>query len=123
MNIHSDNQLRPSAGSIGDFDSAVVLLIDGEWTFVDNAFDALKCLRTHFPDIHAPSFVRAITTCDACLSGKLVGDAARAALIVASMEAEFRFEIIDDPMQALERRIELEAEADFAQSFRGINER
>jgi hypothetical protein len=111
MNIHPGNQLRPSTNSIGDFDSAVLLLIDGEWTFIDNAFDALKCLETHFPDIHAPSLVRAIATCDACLTGRLVGDSARAALVVAAMEAGFRFEVISDPIQALERRTELEAEA------------
>jgi hypothetical protein len=111
LNIHPDNQLRLSTDSIGTFDLAVVLLIDREWTFVDNAFDALKCLRHHFPDIHAPSFVRAVATCDACLSGDLVGDSARAAMVVAAMEAGFRFEVISDPMQAWERRIELEAEA------------
>jgi hypothetical protein len=111
MNIHPGNQPRPSPNSIGDFDSAVVLLIDGEWAFVDSAFDALICLQRHFSDIHAPSFVRAIATCDACLTGRLVGDSARAALVVAAMEAGFRFEAISNPVLALERRTDLEAEA------------
>lgn len=93
--------------------------------FVENTAQARACLEHRFAEPDAPCFARAVATCDSCLSGKLQGAAARAALVVAAMEAGCPFELIDDPVQALEgvggRRVEMTAQRGIGRRHRSID--
>lgn len=93
------------------FDATIFLLIEGQWVFVSNAKQALDCLQQRFPDTSGPSFIRAVTTCEACLAEMATPQSAQVTLVVAAMEAGFPFEVIEDASEALERRTDLEAEA------------
>lgn len=93
------------------FDAAVVLHIGDERLFLDNVEDARRCLEQMFPDATGASYQRALAACEACLANIGTAAAARIMMVVAAMEAGFRFEVIEDPEQALELKTEIEAEA------------
>lgn len=111
MNARSDHVAFEPAPTEFAFDAAVVLTMDGQVQFIEDAAQARRCLVDRFPDADGPSFKRAMTACDDCLLGRGSGAAARIMFVVAAMEAGFPFEVIDDPGRALERRTDLAAEA------------
>jgi len=58
-----------------------------------------------------------MATCEACIAGQTNGAAARVAFVVAAMEVGFLFEVIEDPLSALETRTELAVEQGLPPSF------
>lgn len=81
-----------------------------ERVLLDNMNDARLCLETRFPEPWRASCQRALTACEACRTGVSTAYTGRVTLVVAAMEAGFRFEVIDNPELALELRTEIEAE-------------
>jgi hypothetical protein len=111
MNARTDHTAFVPSITPSAFDAAVILTIEDEPVFVDDAAGARMCLIERFPDSDGPSFKPALAACDACLLGGSSGAVARIMFVVAVMEAGFPFEVIEGPAHALERRTELEAEA------------
>lgn len=85
------------------------LKIGGAWYYIADGRQAHECLNVDFPDIDAPSAVRARAVCAEFLAGNLPEEAARATLIVAAMEAGFQFET-GQTMELLERHLTQAAE-------------
>lgn len=92
----------------------MLVLLNNNWVYLENAKSAIDCLLTRFPDPDAPSCRRAIAACADCIAGTGSGAGARATFVVAAMEAGYRFDIIDDPEIALERKSDFEAEIGLA---------
>lgn len=92
----STGRNRTTMNKRGAFDAAVVLEIDGERFFVADAGIAKMLLETRFPYKHGPSYKRALDACVAFAAGIGTTAAVRVTLVVAAMEAGFRFEVIED---------------------------
>ena len=97
-------------GSSAPFPHPVLIRIGDDWMCVEDARQSRECLLTRFEDQSGPSWKRALAAGDAAVGDNGSGEHARVTLIVAAMEAGYRFEVLDDDMLAFERRIELEAE-------------
>lgn len=108
--MRNEKALRVTRLSRFAFDAAVMLEINGDRIVLDNMEDAEFCLANRFPEPWRASCQRALGACEACRTGTGTATAVRVTLVVAAMEAGFRFEVIDDPELALERRTEIEAE-------------
>lgn len=101
----SENARSPEA-----FTHPVFIEIDAEWICVEDAMQSQGCLTARFRDQSGASFKRALEACDAAIRRTGPVEMARVTLVVAAMEAGYRFEIIGDDAEAFERKIELETE-------------
>lgn len=102
--------MSDAPGSSAPFSHPVPIRIGDNWVCVEDARQSHECLLTRFEDQSGPSWKRALAAGDAAVGDNGSGEHARVTLIVAAMEAGYRFEVLDDDMLAFERRIELEAE-------------
>lgn len=101
----SEGRLSPDA-----FSCPVFVEIDDEWMCIEGATQASVCLSLRFRTERGPSFRRALAACSAAVDGTGPIEMARVTFVVAAMEAGYRFDIIGEDAEALERRIELEAQ-------------
>lgn len=76
-----------------DFDEIVMINIGGKRLAISDAEGARTCLLEDFADQDAPSYRRALATCEAFMDGNGTATGAQATFIVAVMEAGLPFEV------------------------------
>lgn len=104
------------------FERAIFLKIEGRWHVIDNGERALRCLEQSFPDRSGPSHRRATAANRDYVDGKGSREAAESTFVVAAMEAELIFEVLDDDIAAMERRVAITAENGLLDMLVGLDE-
>lgn len=93
---------QPRADADTPFDAPVSILLDGHRIVIADAMQAHACLLRQFADRAAPSYVRALNTCEAFLAGTGKVAGVQATFVVAVMEAGISFEVQDIDLRLLE---------------------
>jgi hypothetical protein len=91
-------------GSVS-WDRLVSIKIAGEWLPIRDSEAAWTCLQERWPRVRGPSYRRAVATCESALAGEYPAVAARAAFVVAAMEAGLQFSLHKDEFDFLEQKI------------------
>jgi len=88
-----------------NWDRLVSIKIADEWLPIRDSEVAWTCLQERWPRVRGPSYRRAVATCEAALAGEFPAVAARAAFVVAAMEAGLQFSLHKDEFDFLEQKI------------------
>ena len=103
---------------MGDiYDRLIAIEIDGEWFPIESAAQSLEFLRKQWPERTGPSYLRAVSSCEAFLAGDGTMLGARAAFAVAAMEAGMQFELYDDLLTFTEARVACVAADEVRKSY------
>ena len=88
-----------------DWDRLVSITVADEWLPIRDSEAAWTFLQERWPRVRGPSYRRAVATCEASLAGEAAPVAARAAFVVAAMEAGLQFSLHRDEIDFLEQKI------------------
>ncbi len=87
------------------WDRLVSVKIADEWLPIRDCEAGWTFLQERWPRVRGASYRRAVATCEAALAGEVTAVAARAAFVVAAMEAGLQFSLHRDEFDFLEQKI------------------